>query len=216
MKQDEMLLLSNQQHLEYFCILFPRACQRLISGIQTVTRGPVGPNTISVCGTVMSDEQSEVKQTAFSIQIVHSEYWSVLMYPAIELGLIINSFYYNTGSWQPPKSLSRHQRSRSRSTTSSPTESAAQRAETTCLTQFSLTHQDLLFQSLFSKEHRSKMGCDLKDPSRSDKCTRGHTKSFDTGLTTPLKQIRFGVLSLTHTFFPTSPSISLYFFLSSV
>lgn len=118
-----MLLLSNQQHLEYFCILFPRACQRLISGIQTVTRGPVGRNTISVCGTVMSDEQSEFKQTAFSIQIVHSEYWNVLMYPAIELGLIINSFYYNTGSWQPPKSLSRHQRSRSRSTTSSPTES---------------------------------------------------------------------------------------------
>lgn len=208
MKQDEMLLLSNQQHLEYFCILFPRACQRLISGIQTVTRGPVGPNTISVCGTVMSDEQSEFKQTAFSIQIVHSEYWSVLMYPAIELGLIINSFYYNTGSWQPRADIKE-------------AEAVAQhllpqRAETTCLTQFSLTHQDLLFQSLFSKEHRSKMGCDLKDPSRSDKCTRGHTKSFDTGLTTPLKQIRFGVLSLTHTFFPTSPSISLYFFLSSV
>ncbi len=29
---------------------------------------------------------------------------------SIELGLIINSFLYNTRPWQPPKSLSRHQR----------------------------------------------------------------------------------------------------------
>lgn len=56
MKWDEMPLLSNHQHLEYFCILFPKVCQSLISGIQTVVRGPVG--------AVMNDAQSEFKRAA--------------------------------------------------------------------------------------------------------------------------------------------------------
>lgn len=46
---------------------------------------------------------------------------------------------------------------------------------------------------------------DLKGTFWSDKCTRGHIRSFDSGLTTPLKQIRFRVLSLSHTFFPPLP-----------
>lgn len=45
---------------------------------------------------------------------------------------------------------------------------------------------------------------DLKDTFWNDKGTRGRIKSFDLGLTTPFKQIRFGVLSLTHTFFHLS------------
>lgn len=117
---------------------------------------------------------------------------------SIELGLIINSFLYNTGSWQPPKSLSRHQRRLEHNVLLHP-----QRSKTTRLTQFSYTRRDRRFQSILA--HHSKVGWQQPRLKRHILKRYSHITSFDSVLTTPLKFIRFRVLSLTHPFFPPLP-----------
>lgn len=68
-------------------------------------------------------ETPKSKHTVLSLQTLHTEYRSFLVFPATERDVIIKSFSLNTGSRQPPKSLSQHQRSWGWSTTSPSTES---------------------------------------------------------------------------------------------
>lgn len=126
----------------------PRVCQTLISGMWSVVHdrpGPVhSPSLILFCGTMMGLSIKD-SNTLISMHNAHSELQSLLVYPAI--GSIINSFFYNTGAWQPPKSPSWHQRSWSCSTTSSPAEP-----------KLHIWPSFLLLVRIFSKEHYGKVG----------------------------------------------------------
>lgn len=119
-----------------FCII---ACQSLIGRMSTVVQ-----NEPRHTDPTHSDVQEHPEWIhSFCLQTLVSKYCHVLVYPAVELELIINSASYNIGSWQPPKSLSQHQRS------------------SVCSTMFSSAEsQNYTFDPVFfnsSKKHHSKV-----------------------------------------------------------
>lgn len=131
------------------------------------------------------------------MQNLHTEYFMV--YPAIELSRIINSAFYNNlqNHWANIKAAEQHNVLFHRV------------PKLHFWPSFLLLVRSRFFSKASFQRNITVKGAynsrDLKDTFWSDKCTRGHIKSFDSGLTTPLKYIRFRELSLTHTFFPPLP-----------
>lgn len=175
-------LISNIEDMFVYDAAFPKVSQSDCCHPKCCA-WPTPDNSfiLSYCNV---NKHAELKHMVFSVQTVCTESWSFLMYAAMVL--IINSFFHNTGSWQPLKSPPQHQTSRGWGTASFPTESQNHTFDPVFL-QVVETHFGKLS---FRKNITGKFADNsrqLKDTSWRDVRTRGHIKPFHFGLTTPLK-----------------------------